>query len=247
MYEFFSKISAWLSQPFTGLVYSTDVAVFAALLLGFVGAVAPCQITANVGAITYFGNRQVQQRISWWEIFFYVLGKVLVYSLLGLMFWVFGKSISNQSIPVFVYARKLVGPLLIIIGLFLIGWLKLPGNVGFRLSNAIKRFSQKIGGKRGAFLMGIAFSLGFCPTMFWLFFGMLMPMVLESPAGVVLPPIFAVGTAMPLLLFFGLYAGFGLDKVMVKKAKGWGGLLQKAAGALFVLLGISDTLTYWTL
>ncbi|GAB7388552.1 sulfite exporter TauE/SafE family protein [Bacillaceae bacterium] len=247
MYEFFSRISAWLSQPFADLIYSTDVALIAALLLGFVGSVAPCQISANIGAITYFSHRHAQQKMNGLEILFYLLGKMLVYSVLGLIVWIFGKNISNESIPVFVFARKMVGPLLILIGLFLLGWVKLPGDVGFRFAHALRQFSERVGGKSGAFLMGVAFSLGFCPTMFWLFFGMLMPMVLESSSGVLLPPVFAIGTAMPLLFFFAVCMAFGLDKVMVKKARRWGGWIQKGAGILFVLLGISDTLTYWTL
>lgn len=247
MYEIYNQISVWLGQPLTKLVYSTDIAVVAALLLGFLGSVAPCQISANVGAITYFSNRQAQQNMSWIEIVLYVFGKAVVYSLLGFLVWMFGRGISNESIPLFIYARKFIGPLLILIGLFLLGWIKLPGNAGLRWSDWLQRFSSKIDGKSGSFLMGVAFSLGFCPTMFWLFFGMLMPLVLGSSAGLFLPPVFAIGTALPLLLFFGLYIGFGLDRIMVKKTRVWGGYIQKFAGILFILLGISDTLTYWTL
>ncbi len=72
-------------------------------------------------------------------------------------------------------------------------------------------------------------------------------MALKSSYGILLPPVFAVGTAMPLLLFSGLAVGFGLDRVMVKRARQWGTRIQRLAGALFILLGISDTLTYWTL
>src|SRR5699024_8432424 len=102
-------------------------------------------------------------------------------------------------------------------------------------------------GKWGSFLMGAAFSLGFCPTMFWLFFGLLMPLTFSSSAGVFLPSLFAIGTAIPLFIIFGLYFGFGLDKIMVKKLKKWGGLIQMATGIFFIVWGVSDTFTYWTL
>lgn len=95
--------------------------------------------------------------------------------------------------------------------------------------------------------MGIAFSLGFCPTMFVLFFGSLMPLALQSSYGIILPSVFAAGTAMPLLLFAGLTVGFGLDRVIVKRVKRWGLWIQRIAGLMFIILGISDTLTYWTL
>lgn len=246
MYQFFSQISAWLGEPFGNAAYSTNIALLSALFFGFVGSVAPCQISANIGAITYFGSRQAQARLSWSELGLYLAGKIAVFSVFGLLFWSFGQGISTGSIPLFVYARKFLGPLLIVMGLFLIGWIRMRG-VGYRISASLRNLSERIGGKWGAFLMGVAFSLGFCPTMFSLFFGGVMPMALKSSYGILLPPVFAVGTAMPLLLFAGLAVGFGLDRVMVKRARQWGTRIQRLAGALFILLGISDTLTYWTL
>src|SRR5207245_2721791 len=111
------------SEPFGNVAYSTNIALLAALFFGFAGSVAPCQISANIGAITYFGNRQAQARLAWTELALYLLGKIVVFSLFGLLFWAFGKEISRGSIPFFVYARKFLGPLLIVMGLFLIGWL----------------------------------------------------------------------------------------------------------------------------
>jgi cytochrome c-type biogenesis protein len=247
MYEFFSKISAMLSDPFTTIVFSTEIALISALFLGFIGSVAPCQISANVGAITYFGNRQFQQRLSWVEVTMYILGKIFVFSLFGAVFWLFGENLSKEMIPLFAYSRKFLGPLIILIGIFLIGWIRLPGNIGFRFSNGLRKVSERVGGNSGAFLMGAAFSLGFCPTMFWLFFGMLMPIVMQSSYGILLPPVFAVGTAMPFLLIAGLTVGLGLDRIMVKKTKIIGSWIQKAAGIFLIVLGILDTLTYWTL
>lgn len=247
MYIYLSQFSAWLSQPFSHLVYTIKFSLLAALVMGILGSVAPCQISANIGAITYFGNRHVQQKLSRLEIFLYILGKIVVYSVFGLLFWSFGQVLSNGSIPLFVYARKLLGPLFVLIGLFFLGWMRLPGNVGNRISDRIYQFSEKVGGKWGSFLMGVAFSIGFCPTMFWLFFGLLMPLVMKSSSGIFLPSIFAIGTTMPLLFFIGIYIGIGLDRVMIKKAKQWGRMIQWAAGILFVLWGISDTVTYWTL
>lgn len=247
MYVYFSQLSAWLSQPFSSIAHSTNFLLLSALFLGFIGSVAPCQITANIGSITYFGNRHVQHKNIGAEIVLYVLGKIVVFSMLGLLFWLFGRGISNDSIPFFVFSRKLLGPLFILIGLFLLGWVKLPLSIGFNVSSKLKLLSQRAGGKLNAFLMGAAFSLGFCPTMFWLFFGTLMPIVVASPSGIILPPIFALGTTMPLLVFLALYLGGGLDKFFLKKAKKWGTVLQKIAGILFILLGIADTITYWTL
>jgi cytochrome c-type biogenesis protein len=244
MYSFFSKISAVLSEPFANAA-NTDIAFLAALFLGFIGSVAPCQMSANVAAIAYFGNRQAKEKLSWIETSMYLLGKIIVFSLFGALFWYFGQQIATESIPLYAFARKLLGPIMIVMGLVLIGWLRLPFQFGAKLSQLADRMVEKSRGKASAFVMGAAFSLGFCPTMFVLFFGSLMPLAIQSPYGVILPSIFAVGTAMPFLLFAGIAVGFGLDKVIVKRAKRWGVWVQRFAGAFFIVLGIGDTLMYW--
>lgn len=246
MYSFLSEISSFLSEPFRNAKYS-NVALIAALFLGFIGSVAPCQISANVAAITYFSNRQFQSKLSWQETAMYIMGKITLFSLLGILFWLFGQQLSREFIPLFASSRKLLGPLLILIGIFLLGKIRLSFKTGMRISGTLQNIADRTKGKAGAFLMGIAFSIGFCPTMFILFFGSLMPLALQTSYGVVLPSVFAVGTAMPFLLFTGLAFGFGLDRVLVKRTKNLGGWIQKLAGSLFVVLGISDTITYWTL
>lgn len=245
MYEFFSRISAFLSEPFATAA-NTNIALMAALFLGFIGSVAPCQISANIAAITWFGNRHAQEKLSWAETAMYVLGKMTVFSGIGVLFWLFGREMSTLLIPLFSWSRKFLGPLLVLIGLVLMGWIRVPMQTGVRLSLSLERLSERIGGKKGAFLLGIAFSLGFCPTMFVLFFGSLMPLALQSSYGMVLPSVFAAGTAMPFLLFAGLSVAFGLDRIILKRSRRWGNRIQKIAGLFFILIGISDTLTYWT-
>lgn len=247
MYSFFSEISSWLSAPFAHTARTSNIAFLAALFFGFAGSVAPCQLTANLGSITYFGNKYMQEKLAGLEFLLYLLGKIMVFSLFGMMFWLFGNSISIDSIPVFVYARKLVGPLLIFMGLFFLGIIKLRGGFGFKISDAVKNMGERAGRKSGAFLLGVAFSLGFCPTMVLLFFGMVMPLAVQSTYGILLPSVFALGTAFPLLLFFAIVIGFGLDRTILKKARQWGRIVYKVSGAFLILLGISDTITYWGL
>ena len=93
---------------------------------------------------------------------------------------------------------------------------------------------------------GPAFALPFCPPLFWLFFGLPLPLALATPAGVVFPALFAAGTAMPVLAVGALLAagapvggGATLGRV--------GRVLTPASGLVFVLLGLNDTLIYWAL
>lgn len=244
MYEFFSKISNLISGPLFNAA-QTDIALIAALFLGFVGSVAPCQLSANAAAIMYFGNRQVQTKFRWMEAVFYLAGKVVVFSGFGILFYLFGREISTEFIPLFSWSRKLLGPLLIIIGFVMLGIIRLRFSVGTRLSAFLQSKSKRLGGKSGAFLLGAAFSLGFCPTMFVLFYGSLMPLVMSAPYGFALPPVFAIGTAMPFLLFAGLAYGFGIDQKMIRTTKRWGLIVQRLTGILLLSLGIADTATYW--
>ena len=103
-------------------------------------------------------------------------------------------------------------------------------------------------GAGGAFLLGTAFSFAFCPTLFLLFFGLTIPLALRSPAGIVFPGVFALGTTLPLFgLAALLTAGIGATKSYVRSAKRIEAWLRPAAAVVLVLAGLNDTFTYWFL
>lgn len=246
MYEFFNRISNFLSEPFFTAA-QTDIVVLAALFLGLVGALAPCQLSTNSAAIIFFGKRQIQDLLSWREVLFYVIGKILVYSILGLLFWALGQEFPSNLTPIFAMSRKFLGPMLILMGIIMLGMIKIPLSIRTSLSSWLDQKARKHPPAVGAFFLGVAFSIGFCPTMLLLFGGYLMPLTLSTPAGFFLPPIFAVGTAAPFLVLAGLVFAFGLDKKMVLRSKRWGTLLHKGIAILFLILGISDAITYWSI
>ncbi|PWW20727.1 cytochrome c biogenesis protein CcdA [Cytobacillus oceanisediminis] len=245
MYEFFSQISNFLSQPLINLGLDTKgVPLFSALVLGVVGALAPCQFTGNLGAITIYGNQSIQKRVAWKEVLFFILGKIVVFTGLGLLVWILGMEIRTSLTAYFPWFRKIVGPLFILIGLFLLGVMKF--HKSFTLGSIPDKLQKK--GSLGAFLMGVSFTLGFCPTMFVLFFITLMPMAIAVSYGPLLPAIFAIGTSLPLIIaiFLIWYLGLG-GKLMKKKGRKLGIGVQKVTGALMILLGTLDTITYWSI
>ena len=67
-------------------------------------------------------------------------------------------------------------------------------------------------GYLGSLLLGIIFALAFCPYSGILFFGVLIPLVLRSPESLLLPPLFALGTGLPVIIFSFLIA-FSVQKV----------------------------------
>jgi cytochrome c-type biogenesis protein len=243
MYQFLSEISQFLSGPFLSMINKTEqIPILASFILGLIGALAPCQLTANIGAITFYGNRSLQTKSQWADIAFFILGKIVVFSGLGFAVWMLGREFQDMLPDYLSVFRKLMGPLFIIIGLVLFGLLKLEW-----VSSLTKWIPMtKKEGKLGSFLMGVSFSIAFCPTMFTLFFFSLMPFVLTSSYGVVLPSVFAIGTSVPVLVFAGIITFIGLDGALMKKSRKVGNIIQKTAAVFFILLGFLDTITYWS-
>lgn len=245
MYQLFSQMSNFFSEPFINIGLSTtSIPILSAFVLGIVGALAPCQFTGNLGAITVYGNQSIQKNVAWKGILFFTLGKIIVFSSLGFLVWVVGSEVRFSLITYFPWIRKIVGPMFIIIGLFMLGIIKFHKTISF---GSIPEKLQKKG-NLGAFLMGVSFTLGFCPTMFTLFFITLMPMATSVSYGAVLPIIFAIGTSLPLIIAIVLiwYLGLG-GSLIKKKGRKLGGIVQKLAGGFMIILGILDTITYWGL
>lgn len=242
MYSLLSEISTSLSEPFRIFAHSfSEYPFLVAIFLGIIGAVAPCQLTGNISAITYYGNRTIQNRTEWLDVFSFILGKIVVFSTLGLLVWLFGQTFEKSMITYFPFLRKIVGPLIIFVGLVLLGVFKI--NLINRLTSRIPLRLRK--GKLGSFIMGVSFSIAFCPTMFVLFFVSLMPLVLTSPYGMVLPAVFGIATSLPILIVLAVMGFLEIDKRTFKNSKKIGSVVQKSAGVLLIIVGIFDTITYW--
>jgi cytochrome c biogenesis protein CcdA len=104
------------------------------------------------------------------------------------------------------------------------------------------------GSRTSAFLLGVAFSFAFCPTLFLLFFGLTVPLALPSAAGWNFPGLFAVGTALPLLAAGGMMAlGLGGGERLVASVARWHRRIKVVAGVVFLAAGLHDTVLYWWL
>lgn len=244
---------AWLSQFAQGPILAIqdwidalNLPVASALLFGLIGATSPCQLTTNLAAMAFsvtHPGRGGALRAS----LLYVLGKVTVYSVVGAAVILLGIQLQAVSIAVVVIVRKVLGPLMIVLGLGMLGLIRLRGGFGEALS---RRLQSRLhtGTPGNPFLLGVVFSFAFCPTLFWLFFGLTLPLALKSGGGWVFPSLFALGTALPLLALTGAVSlGLVAHERMVG---GMARLHRRAAclaGAVFVVAGLHDTLVYWWL
>jgi cytochrome c-type biogenesis protein len=244
---------AWLSGLTQGFVVGVqdwsrglEIPGLVVIVLGVVAAASPCQLTTNLGALAY-ASRQARGARPFTLALAYVAGKVSVYTVVGALVVIAGFRLEAASIPVIVVARKLIGPLMILVGLSLLGLVRLGTAFGSRVALGLR---ERLQPRRatGAYLLGVAFSFAFCPTLFWLFFGLTLPLALGSAAGWAFPGLFAVGASLPLLLIAAALAG-GL--ATVDRLSGTIGRverpLRRGAGVVLVLAGLHDTLVYWLL
>ncbi|MBI4491656.1 MAG: sulfite exporter TauE/SafE family protein [Chloroflexi bacterium] len=245
-YALLSTLNAAVAEPLRVLADALGLPFVSALLFGLIGATSPCQLTTNASALAYVAREAGDRRAVARGALAYLLGKVLVYTLLGLAVLLAGRQLAQSSIPAIVVVRKALGPLMILLGLYLLGLVHLRFSLGQGVAGWLE--DRAGSGTRGAFLLGIAFSLAFCPTLFLLFFGLTIPLALSSPVGVVYPGLFALGTTLPLLGLAGLLAaGVGATKGYLAGARRVDAWLRPAAAVVLVLAGLNDTVTYWFL
>ena len=243
-YVLLSRVSAAVTVPVSELSARIDVPVASAFLFGLIGAVAPCQLTTNASAMAYV-SRQGTRWTAAREAVAFLAGKVLVYSLFGVLALLLGAQLRGAAVPLAVWTRKALGPVLLLIGLGFLGAFRLRRGFGTRLALRLRALGPR-SGTGGAFVMGATFALAFCPTLFWLFFGLTLPLALTTPAGVVFPALFAAGTSVPVLALGALLAaGAPVDGLGTLGRAGR--VLTRLSGIVFVLLGLNDTLIYWAL
>jgi cytochrome c biogenesis protein CcdA len=244
---------AWLSSLTQGGVLAlggwadrVELPPLSAVVFGLIGAASPCQLTTNLSALAYAvarpgGTRPLGLALA------YVAGKVTVYSLAGALVVLAGQGLQAASIPVVLAARRALGPLMIVVGLGLLGLWRPRLGAGQRLALRL-RLRLSGSGPRGAYLLGVAFSFAVCPTLFWLFFGLTVPLALRSPGGWSFPGLFALGSSLPLLAVVGSAAlGAGAADTLAGGVGRVARPLRAGAAAVLLLAGLHDTLVYWAL
>ena len=173
--------------------------VLAAFLLGLLTAISPCPLATNIAALSYVSKKLDNRKYTILASVLYTAGRMLAYTVIGVLLILIGLSASRVSLFFQDYADKILGPLLIFFGLVMLDILKFSVFKG-RITSAIQ---EKIGdwGLVSSFLLGILFALAFCPYSAILFFGMLIPIALDSGGGVVLPAIYGLVTGLPVMIF----------------------------------------------
>lgn len=218
------------------LIDQSTFPLVTAFLLGLMTAISPCPLATNITALAYISKDVENKRTVFLNGLYYTLGRALTYTILGTIIY-FGASKFQVSRAVQSSGEKWIGPLLIIIGIFMLGIIQFPGSSG----TIIQRFANKVklGSSWGALSLGMIFALAFCPYSGVLYFGMLMPMVLSQSAGLLLLPDFAIATGLPVILLAYLLAfsigGIGKFYNNIRTYEVW---FRRIVAVLFILTGI---------
>ncbi len=177
-----------------------DIPVLTALLLGLITAIAPCPMATNIAAVAYITRNVTDRKYAVITGSLYTLGRMFSYTLLGVLIIAVGLEIPWLSGAIQDVGEKVLGPLLIVIGLLMLFIDRIPFGTG---GNLLASMGNKVTqwGMVGGFLLGVIFALAFCPYSAVLFFGALIPVALKSTGGLALPAVFAIGTGLPVLIF----------------------------------------------
>jgi len=228
--EFLQNLSAGSQLP-----------VFTAFILGLMTSISPCPLATNIAAIGYISKDLQSKRRIFLNGILYTLGRILSYTLLGVILILIlkqGTSIFKIQKAVGTYGELFIGPLLILIGIFMLNLIK----INFSLFSG---FSSKIEDKVsrgkgwGALLMGIIFALAFCPYSGVLYFGGLIPLSVSSTAGYTLPVFFAIATGLPVIIFAWILAfsiaGIGTVYNRIKTFEFW---FRRIVAVIFIIIGL---------
>jgi len=218
------------------------LAAGSALWVGILTAISPCPLATNVAAISFIGRRVEKPSAVLTTGVLYALGRSLVYIVLA--FALVSSLLSAPAIAQLLerWVNRLIGPLLIVVGMFLLRLISWTGS-GTGLSGLADRVKDR--GVWSGLALGVLFALSFCPVSAALYFGTLIPLAVKSDSRVLLPLVYGAGTALPVLVFAVLIAwsshavGKAYEKIThIERWARW------ITGSIFIAVGIYLTLVY---
>jgi len=234
---------------FLGTMGESPVPFVAAFFIGLMTAISPCPLATNITAIAFISKKIDNSRHTLLAGSVYTLGRMVAYVTVASVIVFFGMNIQFISLGLQRYGELLLGPFLVLCGIYLLDIIhldQLPGADWFSgfASGISGGLADK--GYLGAFLLGVIFALSFCPFSAVLFFAMLIPLALAAGDPVIIPAVFAIATGLPVVVIsYLLVRGVGKCSGIVQKigaAEVW---LRRAVAVVFLIVGIYSIVTIY--
>ena len=222
---------------------TASIPLLSALWLGILTSISPCPLASNIAAVSFIVKRIDHTSLVFSSGLLYTLGRVIGYTVLGVLITSSLLSMPQASFFLQNYMNKVLGPILIITGLFLLGILKFT-SFGFSFSQKSTARLQDMG-ILGALPLGILFALSFCPISAALFFGSLIPLSVKSGSNIIFPTVYGIGTGLPVLIV-AILVTVGIKNIgtIFKKITLFEYWMRKTTGVIFILVGIYYVLTH---
>jgi len=213
------------------------IAIISALWLGILTSISPCPLATNVAAISFLSKRITHPKAVIVTGIVYTLGRMAAYAVLGGL--IIFSLVSVPGIANFLqkYMNRILGPALILVGLFLLNIIKIRfPSISFSQDRQKKIAGSGIG---GVFVLGVLFALSFCPISAALFFGSLIPLSLDNKFGIILPFFYGIGTGLPVvILAFGIALGTSSVSHWFHRLSRLEFYTRKITGIIFLIVGI---------
>jgi cytochrome c-type biogenesis protein len=211
--------------------------VFSAFWLGVLTSISPCPLATNVAAISFVARNLGSSQKVLLSGVLYSLGRMLVYIVIAVLAVASLLSLPEVAFFLETNMHKIIGPLLIIVGIILLDVLPFSFSTSF-FSNSVQDRAGRWG-IWGSALLGVVFALTFCPLSAALFFGSLIPLAVDGNSAVLMPSVYGIGTALPVV-GFAIVMAFGmksLGKVFEKLThmEKWA---RKATAFVFIAAGL---------
>ena len=217
----------------------TDIffASLSALWLGILTSISPCPLATNIAAVSFLSKKINHPKLVLYTGLAYAAGRMFTYAVLGALIIASLVKVPFLANLLQRYMNKVLGPLLFIVGVFLLDIIKL--NIGsFSISHE-KQNKLAEYGIIGSFALGVIFALSFCPIAAALFFGSLISLAVSTSFGIILPFFYGIGTAIPVLVFaIGISLGARSFSRWFTQAATLERHMRKITGVIFIVIGI---------
>ncbi len=205
--------------------------------LGILTSISPCPLATNIVAISFISRDIGYPSRVLGTGLLYTLGRILAYVALGTFLVASVLSIPQVSLSLQYWMNRLLGPILILVGMFLLDFFQI------RFSNSLVSESlherARSWGPWGAGLLGMIFALSFCPISAALFFGSLIPLSVSVGSNFMLPILYGLGTGLPVSIFA---VAIAIGANSVSRAMDKLGHIERWArgvtGIVFIVVGI---------